>query len=91
MTAPRRDRVRATVQLVLGIVAAIGCAWSWLQVRSTIGVAPVASGEPSTTSVVFSAPMLVLTFLLAAAAGVLLVVGVAGWLRNRAAAGKTLY
>jgi hypothetical protein len=49
---------------------------SWLAARSTVAVAPVLEGEPQTTSVVYSAPLLVLSLLLATVAGVLAVVGI---------------
>ncbi len=57
--------------------AAAGCALSWLNVRSTVSVAPITDGEPSTTSVVYDPPLLLLTLLLATVAGVLAVVGAA--------------
>ena len=45
--------------------------------RSTVVVAPVLDGEPMTTSVVYSPPLLVLSLFLATVAGVLAVLGVA--------------
>lgn len=75
--------MRHAVQLVLAIAAAAGAVWSWLQVRSIVDVAPIADGQPATTSVVYDPPMMVLTMMLATAAGVLLVVGVAGVVRAR--------
>jgi len=74
MTARRR----ATLELLLAIVAAAGCVLSWLAARSTVAVAPVIEGEPMTTSVIYSAPWLVLSLILATVAGVLAVLGVAG-------------
>ncbi len=68
---------RALVELLVAAVAAVGCVLSWLAANSTIEVAPVLPGEPTTTSVTYSAPLLVLALLLATAAGVLLVLGVA--------------
>ena len=68
---------RAAVELVLAVVAAAGSVWSWLAAQSTVTVAPVLEGEPQTTSVAYSPPMLVLTLLLATVAGVLAVVGIA--------------
>ena len=50
---------------------------SWLAASSTVAVAPVLDGEPQTTSVVYSPPLLVLSLLLATVAGVLVVVGIA--------------
>jgi hypothetical protein len=72
-----RSRRRAIVELLLAAVAAAGCVLCWLAARSTVVVAPVLEGEPMTTSVVYSAPLLVLSLVLAAVAGVLIVLGVA--------------
>lgn len=71
------------MQLVLGALALVGAVLTWFQVRTIVDVAPVADGQPATTSVVYSPPMMLLTMLLATAAGVLLVLGVAGLLRAR--------
>ena len=68
---------RARVELVLAVVAAVGCVLSWLAASSTVVVAPVLEGEPQTTSLEYSAPLLVLSLFLATAAGVLVVVAVA--------------
>jgi len=70
-------RFRAFIELALACGAALGCAASWSAVRSTVAVAPVASGQPVTTSVVYDPQLLLLTLLLATAAGILAVVGVA--------------
>ena len=69
--------MRATVELVLAVVAAVGCVLSWLAASSTVVVAPVLEGEPQTTSVVYSPPLLALSLVLATVAGVLAVVGIA--------------
>ena len=74
--------MRARIELVLAVVAVAGCVLSWLGARETVVVAPVLSGEPQTSSVMYSPPLLVLSLLLAAVAGVLAVIGVAG-LRRR--------
>ncbi|MEZ0362790.1 hypothetical protein ACAG26_03685 [Mycobacterium sp. pUA109] len=76
-------KVRAAVELGLAAAAAVGCALSWSQVRSTVAVAPISAGQPATTSVVYDPPMLLLTLLLATLAGVLAVVGVARLWRSR--------
>ena len=55
----------------------VGCVLSWLSARSTVAVAPVIDGEPMTTSVIYSPPLLVLSLILATVAGVLAVLGVA--------------
>ncbi|MGV0721233.1 hypothetical protein ABQF17_08650 [Mycolicibacterium elephantis] len=72
-----RASVRAAVLLVLAVAAALGCVLSWLAASSTVVVAPVLEGEPSTTSVVYDAPLLGLSLVLATAAGVLAVLGLA--------------
>ena len=55
---------------------------AWLQVRSLVDVAPVTDGQPATVSVVYDPPTMLLVLVLATAAGVLAVLGVAG-LRRR--------
>ncbi|MGH3561576.1 MAG: hypothetical protein ACRDTN_07195 [Mycobacterium sp.] len=86
MTAPA---ARAAVELGLACAAALGCAVNWSRVRSTVLVAPIADGEPVTTSVTYDPQLLLLTLLLAAAAGVLAVVGSArmhrAWRQRKAA------
>jgi hypothetical protein len=69
--------MRSRIELLVALVAAAGCVLSWLAASSTVVVAPVLDGEPPTTSVVYSAPLLVLSLFLATLAGVLIVVGVA--------------
>jgi len=68
--------MRARIELLVALLAAVGCVVSWLAARSTVAVAPVLEGEPQTTSVAYSAPLLVLSLLLATVAGVLAVVGI---------------
>jgi len=75
--------LRAVVELALAAAAAAGCAMSWLQVRYLVLVAPVIDGEPATTSVSYHPRMLLLAWVLAAAAGVLAVVGAARLRRVR--------
>jgi hypothetical protein len=74
--------VRHAVQLVLALAAAAAAAWCWPRVSSLVDVAPVTEGQPATVSVVYSAPVL-LVLVLVTAAGVLAVLGVAGWRRRR--------
>ncbi len=69
-------RRAAVLGLVIAALAAIGCVLSWLAAERKVVVAPVLEGQPSTTSVVYYAPMLTLSLLLATAAGVLGVVAV---------------
>ncbi|BCO37805.1 hypothetical protein BMW24_001785 [Mycobacterium heckeshornense] len=76
-------RARAVAEIALAGVTVLGCALSWSQTRSTVQVAPVADGQPVTTSVVYHPPLLLLTLLLATAAGVLAVAGTARLRRAR--------
>ncbi len=76
--------MRAAVHLLLAVVAAVGCVLTWLAGRSTVVVAPVLEGEPQTISVVYYAPLVALSLILATAAGVLAVLGVARLRRARA-------
>ena len=69
--------MRARIELLLALAAAIGCVVSWLAASSTVVVAPVLEGEPQTTSVVYSPPLLGLSLFLATVAGVLAVLGIA--------------
>lgn len=71
------------MQLVLAGLAVVGAVLSWLRSSRVVDVAPVAEGQPATTSVVYHAPMLLLTLGLATTAGVLLVLGIAGLVRAR--------
>ena len=70
------------VQLVVAAAAAAGCVWSWLAARSTAAVAPIADGQPVTTSVLYHPPLLTLALALAGVAGVLGVLGVANLRRG---------
>jgi hypothetical protein len=70
-------RFRAFIELALAFAAVLSCAVSWSGVRSTVAVAPVANGQPVTTSVVYDPQLLLLTLLLATVAGMLMVVGAA--------------
>lgn len=78
-------RRRAVLESLLAVAAAVGCVASWVGAKSTVVIAPIASGEPSTTSVEYNAPLLFLAFVLGTLAGVLAVVGVARWRRFRGA------
>lgn len=79
--------VRAALEMVLAVAAAVGSVLSWLAAKTTVVVPPVLEGEPRTTSVEYSAPMLGLALLLAAVAGVLLVLAIAH--TRRAAPSRT--
>ena len=78
MTAP----VRHVAQVVLAVAATAGAALSWAQVQSLVDVAPITEGQPATVSVVYDPPMMVLTLVLATAAGVLATLGIAGLRRG---------
>ena len=52
-------------------------------------VAPVTEGEPSTVSVVYHPPVMLLIWLLLTVAGVLVVLGLAGLRRGRTLDGDT--
>ena len=75
--------MRHIVQLVLAVLALAAGIASGLAARSMVYVAPVTDGQPSTTSVVYDPPMMVLTWALVTAAGVLAVLGVSGVVRAR--------
>lgn len=75
--------IRAVAELGLAGAAVLGAALSWSQVRATVLVAPIADGQPVTSSVNYDPRQLLLTFLLAAAAGVLGVIGAARLYRQR--------
>lgn len=77
-------RFRAVLELVLACLALAGAVVSWLHARHTVSVAPVAEGQPSTTSLVYDPQQLVLTMVLITLAGMLLVVGAARLGRSRA-------
>lgn len=74
---------RAVVELVLAVAAAVGCVASWMTAQSTVTVPPVADGEPTTSSVTYYPPLLVLAMALGTLAGVLVVLGVSRWRRGR--------
>jgi len=74
---------RHIAQLVLALAAVAGAALCWPRVSETVDVAPVTEGQPATLSMVYDPPMMLLVWLLLTAAGVLVVLGVAG-LRRRA-------
>jgi hypothetical protein len=67
---------RAVVEVTVAVLAAVGAVLSWFGAQTTVTVAPILPGEPQTTSVAYSPPMLVLMLLLATVAGVMAVVGV---------------
>jgi hypothetical protein len=80
---PVIGRLWAVLELALALAALAGAGVCWLHARHTVGVAPVADGQPSTTALVYDPQQLLLTMLLAIVAGVLLVVGVVRLRRAR--------
>ena len=76
-------RYRALVELGLAFFALAAASVTWAHARHTVTVAPVADGQPVTTSLVYHPQVLVLTLLLITTAGVLEVVGVARLWRER--------
>ena len=82
-------RYRALVELGLACAALVGVGASWLHARHIVGVAPIADGQPSTTSLVYDPQLLLLAMLLAMIAGVLTVVGTARLWRARSAARRS--
>jgi hypothetical protein len=77
----------AIVELTLALVATLGCVVSWIAARSAVPVPPILDGEPWTTQMIYSAPLVVLSLLLATVAGVLGVLGLARLRRSRTTAG----
>lgn len=73
---------RHVVQLMLAALCAGAAALCWAQVSSLVDVAPVTEGEPATVSVVYDPPMMFLALVCGTAAGVLVVLGLAGLVRR---------
>lgn len=82
-TPPVR-RSKHVLQLVLAALAAAAAAVCWAHVRTLVDVAPITEGQPGTVSVVYNPPLMMLSWLLLTAAGVLAVLGVAGLRRSAA-------
>ena len=78
-------RCRALVELVVACAALAGAGVSWSHASRAVRVAPIADGQPSTTSLVYDPQLLLLTLVLVTTAGVLAVVGVARLRRERGA------
>lgn len=77
-------RYRALIELALALAALVGAGLSWSHASEIRSVAPVAEGQPSTTSLVYDPQLLLLTMLLAIVAGLFVVAGVARLRRSRA-------
>jgi len=76
-------RYRALVELGLAGAALVGAGVSWSHTRRTMAIAPIADGQPFTTSVVYDPQLLLLTLVLVTVAGVLAVAGAARLRRAR--------
>lgn len=74
---------RATVELILAFAALVCSALTWSHSHHTVSVAPIADGQPSTTSLVYDPQLLLLTLVLLSTAGVLAVIGIARLRRAR--------
>ena len=83
MSARHRAPYRALIELGLACAALVGAGLSWTHARHTQSVAPIADGQPFTTSLVYNPQLLLLTLVLVTAAGVLVVTGLARALRAR--------
>lgn len=68
-------RYRAILELGLACAAFVCSGLTWLHSHHTVSVAPIADGQPSTTSVIYDPQLLLLTLVLLTTAGVLAVVG----------------
>lgn len=71
------SRVRAIVELVLGVAAAVGAVAAWFGSQTVVQNASLTDSEPVTRTVQFYAPTLALVFVGLTLAGVLIVTGVA--------------
>ena len=84
----RYRTLRAAVALALACVALAGAGVTWVHARHTVRVAPIAEGQPFTTSLVYNPQLLLLSLMLVTTTGVLAVLGIAR-LRRERAAGKS--
>lgn len=79
-------RSRALIELALACVALVGAVLSWAGSHHTVTVAPIADGQPSTTSLIYDPQLLLLALILLTSAGVLAVAGIARLGRRRSGA-----
>ncbi|OBH40448.1 hypothetical protein [Mycobacterium mantenii] len=77
---------RALFELGLACAALVCSGLTWLHSHHTVIVAPIADGQPSTTSLVYDPQLLLLTLVLLTSAGVLAVNGTARLRRARSGA-----
>jgi hypothetical protein len=78
-------RYRVLVELIVAGAALVGAGVSWSHAGRTVQVAPIADGQPFTTSLVYDPQLLLLTLVLVTTAGVVSVVGLARLWRERGA------
>ena len=76
-------RSRAVIELVLACAAFAGALLSWAGAHHTVTVAPIADGQPSTTSLTYDPQLLLLALILLTSAGILAVAGIARLRRRR--------
>lgn len=76
-------RFRAMLELGLAGVALVCSALTWWHSHHTVTVAPIADGQPSTTSMLYDPQLLLLTLVLLTSAGVLAIIGTARLRRAR--------
>lgn len=81
-------RRTALVQLVLAAAALAGAVAGWLAAGSPEQVPPIMDGQPTLSTTVYYAPLLVLALALLTAAGVLAVLGITRLRRSRRAVGQ---
>jgi hypothetical protein len=74
---------RALIEFVLAAATFVGSGVCWSRSHHTVAVAPIADGQPLTTSVVYDPQLLLLTVVLLTSAGLLVVVGTARLRRAR--------
>lgn len=79
----RYGSIRSVLELAAACAALVGAGVSWSRSHHTVAVAPIAEGQPFTTSLVYDPQLLLLTLLLLTGAGVLAVVGIARLRRTR--------
>ncbi|HEY3997056.1 MAG TPA: hypothetical protein VGM40_13960 [Mycobacterium sp.] len=79
-------RFRVVIELALACVALAGGLLSWAGSHQTVAVAPIADGQPSTTSLIYDPQLLLLAVILLTSAGVLAVAGFARLRRGRSGA-----
>ncbi|MDD4866675.1 MAG: hypothetical protein PHQ28_05970 [Mycobacterium sp.] len=76
-------RYRAALELGLGCVALVAAGVSWSHAARARHVAPIADGQPVTTSLVYNPQLLLLTLVLVTTAGVLAAIGITRLFRGR--------